>query len=619
LLNNRIEALLLDASNRMWIGNDLGLACFNIADTTLRIFDERYGLSVYGFRINSYYQSPDDELIWGTERGIQYFYPDDLIRQTISIKPMIHRIECRDVSSYLTHSDTFRLSPGNQYIAFHFGAVDYSTHLLSFYQYQLEGLEEEWNTVSGERIARYNQLPPGDYVFKVRASNDKKTWTEAENHIAIHLAARFFERSWFKGLSLIALGAIGLWVYHRGRRKQKQLTEAIETESVINYFASQINRHKHVHEMLWDIARNCISKLQFEECIIYLLDPGRQVLVQKAAYGPKNPKEQILLTPIEIPVGQGITGTVALTRKAEIVNNTEKDPRYIVDDERRLSEIAVPIVVDDEVLGVIDSEHTQRHFFTPKHLHLMSTIAVLTANQIKRIQAEEEKQKAEIEILKNKQKATESRLQSLRLQMNPHFLFNALNSIQQMILANEELVATRYLSRFSKLLRSILVHSDKEMISLREELEILRLYVELESVRFKDSFSYVIDCDEDLDPDEIKIPTLLVQPFVENAIWHGLMHKDGDRKLRVAFSEKENYIECVVEDNGIGRQKARELRFSAGKDNQHTSKGIQVSMERLQSLQKNGGPPGHLIIHDLTDPAGQPLGTRVEIQFPVQN
>jgi sensor histidine kinase YesM len=203
--------------------------------------------------------------------------------------------------------------------------------------------------------------------------------------------------------------------------------------------------------------------------------------------------------------------------------------------------------------------------------------------------------------------------------MNPHFLFNALNSIQQMILANEEMVATRYLSRFSKLLRSILIHSDKEMISLREELEILHLYVELESVRFKEAFSYDITCDADIDCDEVKIPTLLIQPFVENAIWHGLMHKEGMRHLQISFREVGDFVYCIVEDNGIGREKAREMKISTGQDKNHTSKGIAVSMERLNAMQKNGGAPGTLHIHDLIDAHGKPLGTRIEIHLPILN
>ena len=210
-------------------------------------------------------------------------------------------------------------------------------------------------------------------------------------------------------------------------------------------------------------------------------------------------------------------------------------------------------------------------------------------------------------------------MQTLRLQMNPHFLFNALNSIQQMVLANEEIIATRYLSRFSKLLRTILVHSDKEYVSLKEELEILTLYIELESIRFKDSFTYTIECDDEIDTDEIKLPTLLIQPFVENAIWHGLMHKEGERLLTVKFSEIDECIRCVVEDNGIGRERSNEVKLAAGQGNKHTSKGIAVSIERLNAMGNGNGNHGSMQIVDLKDERGNAKGTRVEIIFPIQN
>jgi len=198
-------------------------------------------------------------------------------------------------------------------------------------------------------------------------------------------------------------------------------------------------------------------------------------------------------------------------------------------------------------------------------------------------------------------------------------LFNALNSIQQMILANEEMVATRYLSRFSKLLRTILIHSDKETVTLKEELEILNLYIELEAVRFKDSFQYSIECDDTIDEDEIKIPTLLIQPFVENAIWHGLMHKEGERRLNIHFSEKENYLHCSIEDNGIGRKESSDAKKANGQEKGHISKGIKVSLERLKTLRNKDGNEGSLNIIDLYNENGKASGTRIEINFPIQN
>src|SRR6185436_3595650 len=150
-------------------------------DTTVRIFDERYGLSIQGFRTNAYHQNNDDELFWGTERGLQYFYPDDLYDQTIKLRSVVNRIDSRDIDTYLSNSASFTLTPRNNFITFYFSTVEFGTYLYTFYQYKLEGLDEEWLTAGDQKSVRYNNIPAGDYVFKVRASPDKKTWYAAEN------------------------------------------------------------------------------------------------------------------------------------------------------------------------------------------------------------------------------------------------------------------------------------------------------------------------------------------------------------------------------------------------------------------------------------------------------
>lgn len=617
LLIDRAEGLLLDEQDRMWIGNDIGLACYNPADSSLRTFDERYGLSIYGFRVGSYFQTPNGEFILGTPKGLQYFHPDSLFNKKISLDVSITKIETKNTASTITENETFRLAAADNQVTFHFGTVDYSPHLRTYYEYKLEGLDKEWIRLADQNFVRYSSLSPGEYTFKVRVSNDGNYWQDAGNEVKIIIATPFHKTWWFKLLGiLVCLLIIGL-VINYYRKQQEEKRSRLETELVITYFASQINSHTKTDDLLWDVARNCISKLHFEDCVIYLKDETGNNLIQKAAYGPKNAIDFTIHKPIEIPLGKGITGTVAQTGEPEIINDTETDSRYIVDDERRHSEIAVPIFINNKVVGVIDSEHRDKNFFTQRHLTILQTIAALCANQIQKTKAEEERQMATIELLENKQKAAESRLQSLRLQMNPHFLFNALNSIQQMILANEEMVATKYLSRFSKLLRAVLIHSDKETITLKEEIEILKMYVELESVRFRDAFSYTITCDEDLETEEIKIPTLLIQPFVENAIWHGLMHKEGDRRLQISFSEQGDFLQCIIEDNGVGRKKAREISHISGQDKKHTSRGIAVSEERLKTLKSSSGKYGNIQINDLESPSGEGLGTQVIINFPV--
>ncbi|HEX5168491.1 MAG TPA: GAF domain-containing protein, partial [Cyclobacteriaceae bacterium] len=138
-------------------------------------------------------------------------------------------------------------------------------------------------------------------------------------------------------------------------RNESIIKTAKELEDTVNYFATSLYGKNTVNEILWDIAKNCISQLGFQDCVIYMVNDEKQILEQKAAYGPKNPKEFEIDNAITIPIGGGIVGTVARSGVAEVIHDTSKDNRYIVDDERRYSEITVPIIYQDKVIGVIDS------------------------------------------------------------------------------------------------------------------------------------------------------------------------------------------------------------------------------------------------------------------------
>jgi len=223
---------------------------------------------------------------------------------------------------------------------------------------------------------------------------------------------------------------------------------------------------------------------------------------------------------------------------------------------------------------------------------------------------ERAKKKAEL----NK-KISELKLQALRAQMNPHFVFNTLNSIQYFISSNERKAAYHYLSKFSKLMRRVLDNAEKSKLPISEELDSLKLYLELESLRFEGKFNYKIDVDAKIDVHNIEIPTLLIQPFVENAIHHGLRFKRSNGTLHVQISLEDNSIICIIEDNGIGIQKALK---SKNKNGGHKPVGLKVSQERLATLnelRKNGR--GVEII-DLAKTNGG-TGTRVKIVIPIED
>ena len=280
-----------------------------------------------------------------------------------------------------------------------------------------------------------------------------------------------------------------------------------------------------------------------------------------------------------------------------------------------MSELAVPIVHEGKAIGVIDSEHSKKNFFSDEHVKVLSTIAAISANKIAEAKAEAAARESEIQLLEIKKLLAESQLMALRAQMNPHFVFNCLNSIQECIVTQKYGEASLYLNKFAKLFRSVLNNSGKVMVTLAEEIEVLDLYLALEHMRFEKSFTYTIYTDEELEAEEILIPSMLVQPYVENALWHGLMHKEENRKLCIAFTKKSDTVfECVIDDNGIGRKKALQLKEQQSKTKRHVSKGMTISQDRIDLLQKQG-QHARLEIIDKHDEQDNATGTKVVIEL----
>jgi hypothetical protein len=210
-------------------------------------------------------------------------------------------------------------------------------------------------------------------------------------------------------------------------------------------------------------------------------------------------------------------------------------------------------------------------------------------------------------------RATELEMQALRAQMNPHFIFNCLSSINRFILKNEPDKASDYLTRFSRLIRLVLINSQKPLIVLEDEIEMLRLYLEMEQLRFKNTFDYSIIFNNDIEPSNILLPPLLLQPFCENAIWHGLMHKEGHGQLAVAFSMRNNILNCTITDNGIGRARAAEIKSKSAE--KIKSLGIKLTADRLALFNEDRSVQTYYNIEDLTDEQCNIIGTKVTVEI----
>ncbi|MBL7872314.1 MAG: histidine kinase [Cyclobacteriaceae bacterium] len=220
-------------------------------------------------------------------------------------------------------------------------------------------------------------------------------------------------------------------------------------------------------------------------------------------------------------------------------------------------------------------------------------------------------------IFKNAQESKRANqllaLKSLRGQMNPHFIFNALNSVNQFISQNDERAANKFLSEFSRLMRLVLENSQEDFISLQKEEEIISLYVKLEHYRFRDKFDYTISIDDDINKENMELPPMLIQPYIENAVWHGLRYKEGKGQLDIHIGKSSQGLKVEITDNGIGRKKSTELKTENQK--KHNSTGLKNIEERLLILNTVYKTNYQVQVKDL------PLdsGTSVTIRIPIKN
>ncbi len=244
-------------------------------------------------------------------------------------------------------------------------------------------------------------------------------------------------------------------------------------------------------------------------------------------------------------------------------------------------------------------------------LAILILVLLLTAILLfNRYKLKKDKEKSEIE---KERIQIEQRL--LRSQMNPHFIFNSLNSINSFIGDNNPKEAQIYLTKFAKLMRLILENSRKVMVTLEDEVNALLLNLELEQLRFDGRFDFSINIDNNIDPEDVYLPPMLIQPFVENAIKHGIKGKEGKGLITISISTEHEFLKCIVEDNGIGREKTMKIGH---KNKDHASLGTQVTIERLQILKQEKIAKTGIKIIDLKNEKGIGIGTRVVLHIPFE-
>ncbi len=367
---------------------------------------------------------------------------------------------------------------------------------------------------------------------------------------------------------------------------QDHTNENIESDhhltlSVINSFAKDLLKVNSKSEIAWAITKNAINKLGFEDCVVYLFDDARCKLLQYAAHGPKNPSGYVIENTIAIPIGQGIVGSVAQSGKFELINNTSLDPRYIEDDRIRLSELTVPISLENQVIGVIDSEHSEENFFSNYHLKILETIASMVSNRLGHIKSHDELEKHKnelVELVKHKTKNLTETVSLLQISNKEitgfnHAIAHDLREPLRTICSFSELVLNRSksLTEKNQAYLQMVVDCAKNMdhmlaglltVSSVDHSTIEKTEVDINQVLKKVLKNLSLDL-ETL-PHEINVQTLptikgyeslLIQLF-QNLLSNSIKYRQRDQYLRINIKCEENQdqdnLTISVTDNGIG-------------------------------------------------------------------
>lgn len=345
---------------------------------------------------------------------------------------------------------------------------------------------------------------------------------------------------------------------------EKQIQLRKETDDTINYFATSLFGKNTIDEILWDVAKNCISRLGLVDCVIYLLDESTGMLIQKAAYGTKNPEHFNIHDPIEIPLGKGIVGAVARSGVAEIVNDTANDPRYIIDDEARKSELAVPLMIHNKVIGIIDTEHPDKNFYSQYHLDALNTIASICASKIAHAHADERAMKAKEAQLEADQIKQLDQLKSHFFANISHEFRTPLNLIlaplqkKQPISQDEMEIMSRNTKRLLRLVNQMLDLAKVEVGLLKPEfrsINVFRLVTDIANsftpLADAKGINYQIGISERdyigyFDPDKL-------EKIIYNLLSNAFKFTASGGKVNINVSiEQPNTLRIDVSDNGIG-------------------------------------------------------------------
>lgn len=669
---NRCSDLQFDKEGRLWIGNTAGLSVFDTTQKRFTNFSHTDGLQssyVYSIAIDERNNLTGRgnagvfQLDIAQKKFINYAVPtpmsSSLLEQEVSINNGETIVGFEGGFSVYKPATTTNRSPLPVFITgvilnkeklntqqgdgknplaldYHentvrldYTCVNYTIPKGITYRYRLSGGSNEWINVGTQRSVLFTELAPGKYQFSVVAVSPDGHISSQPATFQFTIHPPFWERTWFLALLAISM-AVLLWLFYRKRvrymhRQQQHKLERqqleietyrqrLELERISSFFSGSLLNKRTTQEVLDSVAKDLIGRLGFENCMMYLWDEERQLLVQQGGYGAKGAIDGVSdPNKYHLQKNRGIVGAAVSSGRAIMVNDTSQDPRYVsADTIISQSELCVPLVSDSRVLGAINIEQSQKDFFNHHHLQIVSTIAAIVGSRIEAIQLTAARHQKELELEAAARRITETELSMLRSQMNPHFIFNSLNSIQKYIWESKQEDAAEYLTKFARLMRSILENSGQKLVPLQKELSLLRLYVELEHRRSNQQFDYTITADQTIDTLHTMVPPLLLQPFIENAIWHGLNPKASQGELSIEITIQNGKLICIIDDNGIGRKASQRV-----KEEQHQSMGITISNQRVALLKKQTASEAEVLVMDKEKADGSAAGTKVTIVLPL--
>lgn len=628
LPDNLIKALY-PLNDKLWIATANGMACFDITTKKVSRFSDGDGFSLLPVSsTNLFYDHSSHSLYSGFTNRIIRFDPDSLLNCASAPSLFIESIRFANDTAYYFPEETIKKPYYKNDITVSVNGINYDDASNQRIHYRIANTNDtSWRLLTGDLI-NFNNLSPGNYRLQVRLSAANNRWQPQVKELNFIITPPFRQTPWFFVLVALLLFGLVYTIYfirvsiirntERTKAQVQELKaeeykERLELEKISNYFSSSFSNKKNVDEVLWDVASNLGKWMKYVDCMIYIWNEDKSRMIQKAGHGPKGTPEAISQNVFDVVPGQGVVGYVMQTKEPVLINDTRLDKRYRPDEMFRLSEICVPIIVDGELIGVIDSEHPEANYYKERELKILTTIATLVGNKIKQVEAEQSLAVKRHELASINEQLAEAQMNALQAQMNPHFIFNALNSIKRMILDNETMNASKYLSKFALMIRLTLNHSRVTFVTLQETIEYLQAYLGMEQLRFGSSFCYKIETTGCLDEEEINIPTLMIQPLAENAIWHGLMPKEGEKKLMIRFLQTGDFVTCIIEDNGIGILRSEKMNQL----NKRPHVGLENLRNRIKIMNEKYDMNCTLDITDLGENNVHRTGTLATLRFKI--